>query len=323
MHDLELVREMKRLCANTAWTNVMQLANMYEKGSYPTFAPDAAMALDLYRLACRSPDPRIAREARVRTFLVETTGGTVSTQDVAGRPMPREYGQLLLRLMHVDTVLTPGAIATPNAPHAAPHAAPHVDQDVVHTDAQNVHDHAVTAGMKRSIASLPSTVDNAYEEVVMTVLESDATPDVKMDAYTTLDSLNDLHHSTLGVSEKSALDKVWSRIRSMEPDARRDATHILVSQLASGVEHGNVVCSTGKIARILATLDGLEGTDPVIKPMWAVKEEIASLAAKVRDEGGDAREFRKQATHTYVHDLGMNETLMKKLIDEYEVGFDE
>jgi hypothetical protein len=61
----------------------------------------------------------------------------------------------------------------------------------------------------------------------------------------------------------------------------RRTKETLVKQMASGVEDGTLVCSTGKISRLIGTLDGI-GRDGHIeaRPMWTVRDEIARLAAK-------------------------------------------
>jgi hypothetical protein len=85
-----------------------------------------------------------------------------------------------------------------------------------------------------------------------------------------------------------------------------------------------VVCSTGKIARILGTMDGIfeDGlSSETLRPVWAVREELARLAATVRDADGDADAFARQARQTYVHELGMSEGVVAPLINEMRHGF--
>jgi hypothetical protein len=179
------------------------------------------------------------------------------------------------------------------------------------------------------MASLRKTLEHAaespdaYEHVMDFVLNyQDNT--VKEDAFRVLESLNDAEHSGLEISERAALNAVWAKISSLpggdKRDAKRDAKDILVQQLASGVEQGAIVCSTGKIARIMGTMDGLsEGAQ--LKPMWAVREEIGSLAAKIRNAGGDDVQFREKALETYVQNLEMDRRVVENIVDEYALGF--
>ena len=56
---------------------------------------------------------------------------------------------------------------------------------------------------------------------------------------------------------------------------------ILALQLASGIEHGLIVCSRGRIIRVAGTLDQTDAGDILnIKPTWAVESELGDLAAK-------------------------------------------
>ena len=88
----------------------------------------------------------------------------------------------------------------------------------------------------------------------------------------------------------------WDTIQRQDDTLRENLIETLATQLATGIEHGVTVCSTGKITRMMSTFDGvynIEGVEKV-KPMWALRDEIAGLAAKVRDAhpddtGGRAR----------------------------------
>jgi hypothetical protein len=284
------------------WSALLDIAVTYSRGSYPAFRPDPVMAAEIYKLAATCPDPRIA--AIARTELLGVTD--VPAIDIAGTRIPSEYGRRAL-------------IVVP----------PYVPQPRVlakRTDPQNAHDHSVTAGLKKRLAALetlkePDLPGDIVAQVTDFVLECDnLDAATKSDALEVLDSLHDIPHSTLGVSERGALEKVWNRIQSSrEP---KNASETLCRQLASGVERGHVVCSTGKISRILGALDGID--DITLRPMWAVREEIATLAAKTRDDVPEevARDlFRKRAVEIYVDDLGMSRAVIDAVIDEFAAGF--
>ena len=157
--------------------------------------------------------------------------------------------------------------------------------------------------------------------------------------------LTAINHEAFGCSEQDALKATWTKIQAeTDDDVRNNLVETLGKQLASGVEHGHVVCSTGKIARIIGTFDGsgLPGMETT-RPLWAVKEEIATLAAKVRDdhveklpdhqktayEQGDAprvedamrADFRAQAMKLYCDELKMSEKIIEPVIDTYEEAF--
>jgi hypothetical protein len=58
--------------------------------------------------------------------------------------------------------------------------------------------------------------------------------------------------------------------------------------------------------------------------MWAIREEIGSLAARVRDSGeeGTADAFRSSARNEYIDGLGMDARIIAPIIDEFALGFE-
>lgn len=321
------------------WPALLQLGDVYRRGSYPTHTPDPDVALRIYKVACGSPDPATAGAAQLK--YIECRVDAIASEDIAGDPLPIDIANECIAVASRRIAISPST-ARPHAPQVPvqPTYVP-VEIDVwathgadlvttvpggplaIVSDTQNVHDHAVTRGMHKALREMASRGD-ASEDVTMCILESDASPAAKADALAVLDTLGTAQHSTLGTSEREALDKVWSRIRNLPDEAARNAEKILVAQLASGVERGHVVCSTGKIARIVSTLDGLVD-EPAIKPMWAIREEIGSLAARVRDTHGDddtgKSEFKRRAAELYVDELGMSADLVGNIVDAYAVGF--
>ena len=282
--------------------SVLELGDIYRKGDYPAFAPDLDMALALYHVG--STHPATAGLARLK--YLEARHDTLSENDVAGAALPRSYG-----LTKVQKSQNPPSIVVP------PPVLPQVE---VLSDAQNVHDHSLTRHVKKALAEAPTGRDS-FENVTRFILEdSDATPEEKADAYAVLESLGTQHHSTLGVSERESLDRMWTVIENL-PTHKAEAKELLVRQLASGVEHGDIVCSTGKITRIAGALDGLPDREPVTKPMWALREELGTLAARVRDDEKDAPEFRRLAMELYVRNLGMSESLIDEMVSEFSSGF--
>ena len=311
------------------WSALLQLGDVYRTGSYPTYRPDPEMALRVYKSACGCPDPGVAGAAQTR--YLQCRDEHLAPEDVAGAPLPRDHGmQCSARADAMIRAAPPASFGRPrvvtmSAPTPPP-LRPPPPPVVVVSDAQNVHDHAVVNGLQKSLRDMPRGSADAVESVTMHILESDAPADRKADALAVLDTLSAHEHSTLKTSEQGALESVWARIQSFPRDKRDNAADILASQLASGVEDGSVVCSTGKIARIVGALDGMSDDAPAIKPMWAVREELGTMAARIRDAHEDdpeaARaEFRRAATQTYVADLGLGKDVVDAVVAEYSAGF--
>ena len=177
---------------------------------------------------------------------------------------------------------------------------------------------------------------------------------IKNDAEKTLSSVmqsSQKNHSTIGVSEAEALRLVWNRINDESDKVLSgNLKETFVKQLASAVEQGHVVCSTGKISRIMSTLDGssissksTQTAHEIARPMWAVQEELAMLAVKTRDTYLDTLspadrmayddgrlpvaeqrmkdEFQRQAMATYRDELGMSAAILNPIIETLQEGF--
>jgi len=152
----------------------------------------------------------------------------------------------------------------------------------------------------------------------------------KEEALHVIDDLKDFDHSAFNISEKSSLKLVWEKINNSS-DMKENLVETLAKQLSSTIENGHVVCSSGKITRIMSTLDGF--SNEVARPMWALREEIGNKAAKIREDMtqqyGDMpeagrrmrEEFAQSVKDEYVKKLGMQEKIIDPLISEYELGF--
>lgn len=335
-----------------AWHILLEVGDVYNRGEFPTFKPNAALAQDLYRAACMCPDGKVAGTGQSK--YIESYEDPLVAEDVAGETLPVEYGRRVLQLA-MDRIrnLPSTAFQKPQVPtqrererereHERERELVVEDlgyldveepiERVIYNDKQNVHDHGVTTAMKRTLDTLHRDLTphaDSRVEVEAKVLASNSSDKDKVNALRTLESLSSTLHSHLGVSETTALDLVWAKIQGMNSDKKQNVTGTLVQQLASGVEHGHTVCSSGKIARIVSTLDGLgEESVSTIRPMWAVREELATMAAQVRGTAdySDARademrhEFTEKATALYCDDLGMKESIVAPLIQMYASAF--
>lgn len=233
------------------------------------------------------------------------------------------------------------------------------------SDSQNVHDHGVVAALRARLAALADSsndaaaVDGARAAVLQLRDSDELSAKEASDALLVLDNLGTTANSSLGVSEQQALGRVWRSIGE-ESDPQRAAAlrELLAKQLATGVEHGHVVCSTGKITRIAATFDGVAegkgaaaegdgGEAPApARPMWAVRQELMALAARVRsayleelpvgeraayEAGGDTGDgqheaamrarFEEAARAEYIDTLGFSAGVVAPLIEEAAAGF--
>lgn len=166
-------------------------------------------------------------------------------------------------------------------------------QHNIKSDSQNVHNSSVQSAVKSKLEAIENNqhIDTNFEtnkNEFMYAIQS--LPDLSVEesgnAMRVLASLTDAVHSRYNKGETDIFNNVWSRINNpVNKDRRRDMILMLAQNMASGVEHDKIVCSTGKVVRIVGSLDGMDAEPlPELKPEWAINEEISQAAAKVRQE---------------------------------------
>lgn len=149
----------------------------------------------------------------------------------------------------------------------------------IRNDAQNVHDHAMLNAAKSNLSLGEGSSDGAAD--FRTCAER-LRPTLAEEGRRVLDSLSATPHSRFDRSEQEVLVNVWQRIHAPENEERReDMLRVLKENLESGVESGYVVCSTGKIMRMLSTLEVLDPKAEIMRPEWAIKEEIGGKVGAV------------------------------------------
>jgi hypothetical protein len=202
-------------------------------------------------------------------------------------------------------------------------------EPVPRSDPQNVHDSCVAAATKAMVRDMADTYvtskDDAKDTARRIVLDSGLSAEEKQRALDVVDNLSSSTHSRIGHSEVRALDLVLERISQITHQPLQDnLRETLVKQLAGCVERGHVVCSSGKISRIVATLDGadLPGVHSPV-PMWMVREEIGSKAAQMRDtaEDSDTTKIRFQQWVRDTYRAALGDDIVQPLVDEFLLGF--
>lgn len=358
--------------SNQSWSNVIAMGDIYRKGAYPRFLPNESLAIELYRIVSMCPNGEIAGTGQLK--YVETRKEVIANEDKAGQVLPTSYGEEAIAVATGYIQKTP--MAAFDKPHFKTKAPPpsHQQQQPIEpdlifdidalferratnatatatpykSDSQNVHDHSVVQAAKENIKRLKSSItsssqsEKSVEEVTDSILSaSDLTDKQRLNALEVLEKLSGSKHSTLEISERDALDLVYRKISSTsDPTLRENLKETLAKQLSSARENGYTVCSTGKIARILGTLDGVESTNTApMKPMWVIREEIGNMATKIREEhlskmssseqnnysdqqAQTMREdFEKKAKSLYVDELALKESIVSPIISLYAEGF--
>jgi hypothetical protein len=284
---------------------------------------------------------------------VPTTAAPIATTTSASRRQPRQLALPTARRQLPGRATVDHGVVVVRA--EAPRAPPPVVRSAKDAGSQNVHDHAVVGALRANadavVKDLVLDEDGRQLEAAARAVGEAAdrhlAPEAAARARRVLGALGDLRLSSLGggASEREVLAGAWARIqREADGAVRERLAGALVEQLATGVEGDHVVCATGRAARILGAFDGQELPDlQTARPVWAVREELGTLAARVRAEalaGADAAQreayergenaalelamrngFRAAAKETYVDGLHMAEGVVGAMVDELAEGF--
>ena len=242
-----------------------------------------------------------------------------------------------------------------------------VQNNVYKLDTQNVHDHGVSASVRENIKSVVGELEGngsdvsydrqgVIEEVMKELRDTDMGEEDIGDAFRVVVSLVPDKISSVGCSQMDVLHATLSKIKKVpDPIIRKNLMESLGKNLASGIERGHVVCSTGKIGRIITTLEGVDnaslgssggGSHNQLQksvPIDVVRNEISTLASKVREDvlskyseqqvsdyerSADSRlshemneRFRNQVQETYVTGLHLSEKVLGPIIETYSSVF--
>lgn len=320
-----------------SWDNIIAMGDIYKNGSYPRFKNNKQLAMECYKTAARCPDGNIAGVAQLK--YIETRNDNINEIDNIGKELPCSFGieicDLAINIANntrlssfnrpKSQIHQPLPLPLPLLPvHTLPLQL-NFDQNqlVYRNDTQNVHDHGVTNILKSNIKKLNENKKNDDDNVddnIINIIDSiithpELSESVKANALTVIDNLNSTEkHSSYDITEKDALTLVWNKINK-----NPDNIEILAKQLDSGIENGNIVCSTGKIARIIGTLDGIDSDITLSKPLWVIRDEIGTLAGKIMNSNvaNPKQEFENSVINIYIKDLNMNKSIIQPIIDEY------
>ena len=378
----ELLDEFSR--DDERWDVLVAIGDIYRKGAFPRFLPDEYIALSCYKTAAMSPDGDVAGIAQAKYIETRTESIDEQDKDGQPLPTiygerACEIGYERVRTTPYSMFSSKPKIKKVTIPRVEQQPTTdfhtlfqandafgfddhgfNFDINTFTTtntayryDSQNVHDHSVVNTTKRNLEKMADTnhqrskdVDGYISQIKLGILSNGGVTDKESsDALRVIESLSETKSSTFGVSEKEALLNAWNKIQDQKDTTlRKNLTENLTKQLASAVEHGHVVCSTGKITRIVSTFDGtnVDNMDSA-KPLWAVKEELANMAAKIRDEKVESltptdkqsyergthptldeemkKEFRRKAHDIYCNELKMNPSILEPIIKTYEEAF--
>ena len=198
-----------------------------------------------------------------------------------------------------------------------------VHQTHVMSDSQNVHSTSVQNAAVKNMQAIEreTSIDHRGDNHIQDFMQHlEASGKFSQESIAkirdVMQSLKGWQHSRYNRSEKDVFNLVWSRINdTINKDRRDDMIYVLAQNIESAHEHGHVVCSTGKIVRMLGSLEGMDAKSDqmqALKPEWAIDEEIGTLAAKVRTEVLSASTDSERTAYEKAHP---EETLSAKMKD--------
>lgn len=155
----------------------------------------------------------------------------------------------------------------------------------VNNDSQNVHSTTVLNCATKILESASKCKKVSFEDAQSKIIEAAARTQCDITKIQrVVAQLNNEKHSRFGKSDREIFLAMVSKIQAESNQTKREnLMEVLCHQLDSGIENGGVVCSTGRIVRILSVYDGIDESAQKIIPEWALDQELANMAHRIRE----------------------------------------
>lgn len=229
-------------------------------------------------------------------------------------------------------VLTRPVQIRPNELFRAGTNAGSVDINAInHNDNHNTHNSQVVGTVAHSLNKLKAntTIKSPLSDTLRDIrnfLSGKSQCDKTLDAYKSLDSIerNIIPITSIDMKESEALNILWNRINDdKHAEHSNDIKDMFYNQLADMQEHGKSVCATGRLSRLVDTLNTFDD-DVVIKPTYVINQEMMDKAGKIREtlyEGLPVDQANKLRAGTAPEqdefDAKARETIVSSLTKDY------
>jgi hypothetical protein len=164
-------------------------------------------------------------------------------------------------------------------------------------NSQNVHDSTINLTLTKSIDNLQQSTpilinkENGLQQI-RNLINQGSTDfndnDKKTNAIKALDSIEKTFSPASLTGGKNilltdCLNLVWNRINQYPSEQQKDLKNNLINELSDSVEHNSAVCTHGKLARIVDTLNIV---DPEVKILSKnmLNGEIVTKANKIKND---------------------------------------
>ena len=347
---------------NDNWINLIIVGNIYMKGSYPLYLPNKYKALECFKIAMISPDQKIAKLGYNK--YIENKYINIISQDQKGIEIPVKYANIICQLAHNkiinNTIENNNTIEHNNTidnNNTIEHnntidnnnTIENNNTETIINDLQNVHDHTVNKIIISNIKKLQELyqIDNIndieiFNYIYINILEDDLLDTNKRyDIITVLNSCTNEIHEYFNISEIDSLKYIYKYIQD-KPN-KIDLYHILNIELYNCIENGYIVCSTGKIGRIISILDGIDNNFNLLKPNHIIRIEILNLSNQIREDilntASDeeknnydnsidnllynkmVNKLESEVENLYIKELNFNKEIINDIIEECKLGF--
>lgn len=202
-----------------------------------------------------------------------------------------------------------------------------IDTNLNKNDTQNVHNSTISKYAKKAIkklidgekrdAGVKQSYDEVYNEIYQYLINSSHPSNlIALEVIDQIYVLNAFHIAT-NLNEIEILRLVWQRIKNpVNIHVIDDLKESLLLQLADCQSNGVIVCITGRVARILQTLECIDADLIVnLKPMWAIKENIAEYFSRYTDKLINKVPSRYRDAFVNINRNHEDEKLMEKFND--------
>lgn len=347
------------------------IGELYARGSYPRYSPDENSALRIYKVASSCPDSDVS--AMAMSKMIETRLNPVPLEDRLGPGFPQSTANRVvscaenhIKRLPLSSFMKKSSSAKDNKARRIQSSIRHVREPVQEPvvqepvvqpvvrpvrlngdQKQNVHSNSVAASLRANVKSLKeefSDMDYERTELIETTMEKirkSGIPEKSMtNIFRVLVSLVPDQISSIKCSQMDTLYLLTKKLDSIKDETlKKNAYETLGKNLESGIEHGKIVCSTGKVSRIISTLEGLDIGMQKSIPMDVVKKEIANLSSKVRtdilneasernrisydtmDSGNLGQKMKTRLEsdieRIYVKELGLSKKVLEPIISLY------
>jgi len=161
-----------------------------------------------------------------------------------------------------------------------------IREELWQNNAQSAHDHAVVKGVKEAITALKTTVPRTkrQQNIQQSIQEAKEYARNNFKLSQALDAIRVMEtihthggeQTSYGGSEWEVFSLMWDKIRN-DDDKKRN----FIIELASAIENGMVVCTGGRIGRMVNSLNGIDDEVKIIHTDM-IKQEMLNAVPIVR-----------------------------------------